>query len=114
MTGLQAAPSVPHKRAMMVRRLLNLLDRFRPREQFVDETAIEFVQDYEPEEAYQQARKLMRLSRENGDRAMETFHAQVAVRIAALTGRRIGGRDAGDALYGQPTRMIDGGRTLRI
>jgi hypothetical protein len=99
---------------MALRNLLNLIDRFRPREKLIDELAIEFVQDHDPEAAYSQARKLMRLSREREDRAMEKLHARVAVRVAALTGRRIGGKDAGDALYGRPSRMIDGDRTIRI
>jgi hypothetical protein len=111
---LQATPSLEQATAVMIRTLLNFLDRFRPRERVIDETAIEFLQDHEPEEAYQQARMLMRLSRQNGDRAMKKFHAKVAVRIASLTGRRIGGKYAGDDLYGQPTRMIDSCRTLRI
>jgi hypothetical protein len=103
-----------HIEVMVFRELLNFIDRYRPRERLIDQLAIEFLQDHDPEVAYQQARKLMRLSREKGDRAMEKLHAKAAVRIAALTGRRIGGRDAGDALYGQPTRMIDGDRTLRL
>jgi secreted PhoX family phosphatase len=99
---------------MVFRGLLNFVERFRPREKLIDQLAIEFLQDHEPEEAYQQARQVMRLSRDQRDWTMEKLHAKVAVRIAAITGRRIAGKDAGEELYGQPTRMIDGTRTMRI
>jgi hypothetical protein len=107
---LASALQLAYRGAIVFRDLLNILDRFRPRERFIDEVAIEFLQDHEPEEAYHQARQLMRLARDQHDRAMEKLHA----RVAALTGRRIGGKDTGEELYGQPTRMIDGGRTTRI
>jgi hypothetical protein len=113
MRRIARSTGAAHSSGMVFRELLNLVDRWRPREKLIDQLAIEFLQDHDPENAYQQARKLMRLSRAKGDRSMEKLHAKVAVRIAALIGRRIGGRGAGDALYGQPTRMIDGERTLR-
>lgn len=99
---------------MVLTSFLDAVDRLRWRHREIDDTAIEFFRAHDPEEAYQLARRLMRLARTEGDPVMERFHARVAVRISELTGRRIGRSGSGNALYGEPTRIIDGERTMRV
>jgi hypothetical protein len=55
---------------------------------------------------------MMRLARERGDGADEAFHAKVAVRIAAVTGRAIG--KGISPRYGVPTHRISGERILPL
>ncbi len=87
----------------------------RAQEAIVDAEAISLIRSASDDEAaYQTARSLMRMAREQGDRQATTLYARVAVRIADVTGRRIGpGRDVGER-YGEPTREIDGERTRRL
>lgn len=46
--------------------------------------------DAHGDSAYDVAREVMRLARDRGDRASETYYSQVAQRIARLSGREIG------------------------
>ena len=87
----------------------------RAQEAIVDAEAISLIRaSADDEAAYQTARKLMRMARDEGDRQATTLYARVAVRIADVTGRRIGSdRDVGER-YGEPTREIDGERTRRL
>jgi hypothetical protein len=91
-----------------------LLDRlpvigpFRRRELVVDAEAISLIRaSTDDEAAYQTARDLMRLARDRADHRAETLYAKVAVRIADVTGRRIG-KGGPEPRYGIPSREIDG------
>ncbi len=99
---------------MVLISVLDAVDRLRWRHREIDDTAIEFFRGHDPEEAYQLARRLMRLARSQGDPVMEKFHAKVAVRISELTGRQIGRSGSRDGLYGEPRRIIEGERTIRV
>lgn len=81
---------------------------------FVDAEAISLIRSSADDEAaYQTARKLMRMAREQGDRQATKLYSLVAVRIAEVTGRQIGKEIEGDR-YGPPTRVIDGERTRPV
>ena len=64
--------------------------------------------------AYGQARDLMRLSRSKDDAELERFYAKVAVRIAAVIGRRIGPKEYLESRDVPPTLRIENGRLTRI
>ncbi len=85
----------------------------RAQEAIIDAEAISLIRSAADDEAaYQTARQLMRMARDRGDRQATQLYARVAVRIADVTGRRIGpNRDVGER-YGPPTRQIEGERTV--
>lgn len=83
----------------------------RAKAAIVDAEAISLIRSSADDEAaYQTARKLMRMAREQGDRQATQLYSLVAVRIAEVTGRQIGKEIEGNR-YGPPTRVIDGDRT---
>lgn len=96
------------------RALLDLIPfvRFRrAKAAIVDMEAISLIRSSADDEAaYQTARKLMRMAREQDDRQATQLYSLVAVRIAEVTGRQIGKEIEGNR-YGPPTRVIDGDRT---
>ena len=64
--------------------------------------------------AYSQARALMRLSRSKEDAELERFYAKVAVRIAAVVGRRIGPKEYLESRDIPPTLRIENGRLVKL
>lgn len=103
---------------LSLRALLNLIPiihRRRAREAAVDAEALWLIRAHDTgEAAYQQARDVARLARERGDRDGAWLYARVAMRIADVTGRRIGPIDSGQQRYVEPTRKIDGERTKPV
>ncbi|MCA3585364.1 MAG: hypothetical protein IOC90_13295 [Methylocystis sp.] len=45
---------------------------------------------------------------------MKKFYGSVAVRISELRGGHIGRSGSPDALFGEPTRIIDGDRPIHV
>lgn len=92
--------------------VLPIIGTIRRRRALIDVEAISLLRSSpDAESAYQTARNLMRLAREQGDKKATSLYAKVAVRIAALSGRKIGPVDHGEHRYGEATRQIDGERT---
>ncbi len=94
--------------------MLDVIPFFRRRKELdevIDAETISLLSKADEEGAYQTARKLMRLARENGDRLSEKIYGKVAVRIAEVTGRRIGPKTYEDRRSISPTRRIEGCRT---
>lgn len=90
---------------------LPLIGHMRRRQALIDTEAIGLLRASDNHEsAYQMARKLMRLAREQGDWTMETLFAKVAVRVAAVTGRAIG--KGISPRYSTPTHMVYGDRIV--
>jgi hypothetical protein len=90
---------------------LPLIGPWCRRQALIDSEAISLLQSAaDPEDAYQTARKLMRLAREQGDQVTESLFAKIAVRIACVTGRVIG--KGISPRYAMPTYMIDGDRIV--
>lgn len=90
--------------------------RWRELDVLVDQEAISLVETREKEDAYQTARALERARQTEGGWRMARFFAKVAVRVADLTGRRIGPVDTygGESRYGPARRRVNNGRTERI
>jgi hypothetical protein len=95
--------------------LIPFVRRHRAWEAVVDTEAISLIRANDTgEAAYQQARDVSRLAREQGDRDGARLYARVAMRIADVTGRTIGPVDGGQQRYSEPTREIDGERTRPV
>jgi hypothetical protein len=87
---------------------LPIIGTWRRRALFIDAEAISLIREARDNEtAYQTARNLMRLARARGDREATALYSRVAVRIADVTGRRIG-KGGPEPRYGIPSREIDG------
>lgn len=104
---------MPSLRALLD--LIPFIHRRRAREAVVDAEAVWLIRAHDTgEAAYQQARDVSRLAREQGDRDSAWLYARVAMRIADVTGRRIGPIDSGQQRYVEPTRKIDGEGTKPV
>jgi len=91
---------------------LPFIGTIRRRRALIDAEAISLLRSSpDAESAYQTARDLMRLAREHGDKKATRLYAKVAVRIASLTGRKIGPVDHGERRYSESRRQSDGERT---
>lgn len=92
---------------------LPIIGPWRRRQALIDAETISIIRSARDHEAaYQTARDLMRMARDRGELEATRLYSKVAVRIAAVTGRRIG-KGGPEPRSGEPTREIVDDQTRR-